>query len=120
MRPDHARAGLHRLVVVVEHERCGFWPCGREPHVRRSVGRVAAAVTGDEPWMPASEEPKPSFTMSVRERGRGCAALQPADIGAPPLEIDEERSTRPGARRVGVPRVEQRLGHGVADDGDER
>ena len=42
--------------------------------------------------MPASDEPKPSFTMSVGKRSR-MRALQPVDIGAPPFEIENSVDT---------------------------
>ena len=42
--------------------------------------------------MPASEEPKPSFTIRFGKRSR-MRALQPVDIGAPPLEIENSDDT---------------------------
>ena len=56
---------------------------------------TSAAVTRDEPWIPASEEPKPSFTMTFGKVAR-MRALHPVDSGAPPFEIanSELRSGR--------------------------
>ena len=89
-----AAAGLDRAAVVVEHEERLAAPV--EPHGAARDGALPA-VTRDEPWMPASDDPNPSLTMTVGNRSR-MRALQPADIGAPPFDIEYtvETSQRPG------------------------
>ena len=44
------------------------------------------------PWTPASEEPKPSLIITVGKSSR-IRALQPVDIGAPPLEMENRPDT---------------------------
>src|SRR6187399_126884 len=76
---------------------------GFDPDVEKRTGPevgTSAAVTRDEPWIPASDDPKPSLTMTCGKVAR-IRALQLVDSGAPPFEI-ENRELRSGRSSSGM------------------
>ena len=69
---------------------------GLAPAVENRTGPVAgtsAAVTRDDALDARLRGAEAVVDDHVREGGRGCRALQPADIGAPPLEIENSAET---------------------------